>query len=121
VSVFEDFSESLERILQPGPWQQQLVREWVEISRDVNPRIAEAFAARSVDLEQLSVAYMVNAEYFFGHAARNSSWTWHHLKSLALTSQLLQDSPQSHKRIDDLLYLGGITAVRMPKLQTFAL
>ncbi|KAK4193354.1 hypothetical protein QBC35DRAFT_519484 [Podospora australis] len=121
VSVFEDFSESLARSLQAGQpvllsWQQQM-----EISRVVEPPIGAAFGARSVDLEQLSVAYMVNAEDFFGSAARNSSWTWHHLKSLALTSQLLRDTPQNHKRIDNLLYQAGITAARMPKLQDFAL
>ncbi|KAK3373636.1 hypothetical protein B0T24DRAFT_657456 [Lasiosphaeria ovina] len=119
VSVFEDFSEWLAGILQTGqfvPWQPQ-----VEISRVVDPRIAAAFAARSVDLEQLSVAYMVNAEDFFGRTAYNSSWTWHHLKSLALTSQFLRNTMQSRKGIDDLLYLAGITARRMPKLQTLAL
>ncbi|KAK4446456.1 hypothetical protein QBC34DRAFT_486862 [Podospora aff. communis PSN243] len=120
VSVFEGFSESLARILQTGqlmPWQ----RQQVEIYRIIDPRIAAAFAARSVDLEQLSIAYMVNAEDFFGRAVGNSSWTWHHLKSLALTSQILRDTPQSRKGTDDLLYLAGITAPRMPKLQDFAL
>ncbi|GAB1317024.1 Oxoglutarate iron-dependent oxygenase protein [Madurella fahalii] len=119
VSVFEDFSESLARIFPTGqlmPWQPQ-----VEFSRVVDPRIAAAFAARSVELQQLSVAYMVNAEDFFGHAACNSSWTWHHLTSLALTSQLLRDTTQSRKGIDDLLYVAGITARRMPKLQAFVL
>lgn len=117
VSIFEDFSESL-AIRQTGqliPWQLQ-----VEISRVVDPRIAAAFAARSVDLEQLSVAYMVNAEDFFHRAACNSSWTWHRLESLALTSQLLRDT-QSREWIDALLYVAGITALRMPKLQAFVL
>ncbi|KAK3325387.1 hypothetical protein B0H66DRAFT_529430 [Apodospora peruviana] len=50
VSIFEDFSESHARMIgQTGqlmPWQSQ-----VEISRVVDPRIAAAFAARSIDLE----------------------------------------------------------------------
>ncbi|KAH6632554.1 hypothetical protein F5144DRAFT_489282, partial [Chaetomium tenue] len=122
VSVFEEFSESLGRILETGPlmpWQQQ--REELEFYRIVDPRIGMAFAARSVAFEQLSVAYMVNAEDLFSHAARNSSWTWHHLKSLALTSQILRDTLRSRRGIDDLLYLAGNTVSRMPKLQDFAL
>ncbi|KAH8912505.1 hypothetical protein BR93DRAFT_81812 [Coniochaeta sp. PMI_546] len=118
VSIFEDFSESLARICQTGqltPWQPQ-----VEISRVADPRIAAAFAARSVELEHLSVAYMVNAEDFFHRAARNSSWTWNRLESLALTSQLLRDT-QSRKDIDALLCEAGITALRMPRLQALVL
>lgn len=97
------------------PWQPQ-----VEISRVVDPRIAAAFAAWSVDLEQLSVAYMVNAEDFFYRAACNSSWTWHRLESLALTSQLLRET-QNRKDIDALLYVACTTALRMPRLQAFVL
>jgi hypothetical protein len=92
----------------------------MEISRVVDPRIAEAFAARSVDLEQLSIAYMVNAEELLLPRCFNSSWTWHRLESLALTSQLLRDT-QSRKEIDALLHVAGITARRMPRLQAFVL
>ncbi|KAK3385480.1 hypothetical protein B0H63DRAFT_449526 [Podospora didyma] len=42
-------------------------------------------------------------------------------KVLAMTSQLVRDTTQSRKRTDDLLYVAGITARRMPKLQAFAL
>lgn len=92
----------------------------MEFSRVVDPRIAAAFAARSVDLEQLSVAYNVNAEDFFDRAACNPSWTWHRLESLALTSQLLRDT-QGRKGIDALLYVAGVTARRMPRLRAFVL
>lgn len=131
VSVFEDFSENLAGILRttnshfyllpPGPWDGQMV----DIHRKADPQISRAFAARSVDLEQLSLAYMVNAEDFFSCAAGNSSWTWDRLESLALTSQLLRQdattNEKTRKEIDDMLYVAGITAQRMPKLQALAL
>jgi hypothetical protein len=66
VSVFEDFSDNLAAALQVG--NAQLPLSWhqqVDASRIVDFRIGAAFASRSLDLEQLSVSYMVNAEDFF--------------------------------------------------------
>jgi hypothetical protein len=121
--VFEDFSESLAEILHTSAWAtvwDPSVYE-AQIPRVADARIAAAFAARSVDLEQLSVAYMANAEDFFNHVTSNPSWIWQHLNSLALTSTLLRDTPKNGQVIDDLLYLAGNTARRMPKLRVFAL
>ena len=92
----------------------------VEAVRVVDSRIGVAFASRSLDLEQLSVSYMVNAEDFL--AACLPSWTWPHLESLALTSQLLHDSWMRRREdIDALLYAAGMTALRMPRLRTLAI
>jgi hypothetical protein len=58
---------------------------------------------------------MINAEDFFWHACKSTTWTWHHLQSLALTSQLLQ--PTGNRReIDALLCQAGLAALRMPRL-----
>jgi len=95
VSVFEDFSERLAGILDAGQFSNilpprllnlflpDLQKEGVELSRVADPQSIAAFAARSVGLEQLSVAYMINAEDFFHRAACTSYWTWPRLESLA--------------------------------------
>jgi hypothetical protein len=119
VSVFEDFSDNLAAALQVG--NAQLPLSWhqqVDASRIVDSRIGAAFASRSLDLEQLSVSYMVKAEDFF--RACLPTWTWPRLQSLALTSQLLRYT-RSRQEIDALLYEAGITALRMPRLHTLVL
>lgn len=92
-----------------------------EVTQVVDPDAAAAFAARSVGLEQLSVAYVVDAAHFLARATGKSSWTWPYLKSLSLKSQLRWDTTQSTEKINGLLYLAGVTAQRMPKLQTLTL
>lgn len=83
--MFEDFNDNLAVALHnpqfPGHVQ-------VDAVRIVDLRIGTAFASRILDLEQLSVSCMVNAEDFF--PACTQTWTWQHLRSLALTSQLLK-------------------------------
>ncbi|KZL77592.1 hypothetical protein CT0861_12084 [Colletotrichum tofieldiae] len=114
--VFEDFSDNLAVALGNAaqlPWQLQ-----VDGNRIVDPRIGAAFAPRSLDLEQLSVSYMVNAEDFL--QACMPTWTWQRLQSLALTSQLLRQTG-SRLKIDALLYKAGITALQMPRLHTLVL
>jgi hypothetical protein len=106
LSVFEDFNDSLVAAL------------CTDASRIVDARIGAAFASRSLDLDQLSVSYMVNAEDFF--QACTPTWTWQRLQSLALTSQLLRQMG-SREETDALLYQAGITALRMPRLQTLVL
>ena len=90
----------------------------VDASRIVDSRIGAAFASRSLDLEQLSVSYMANAEDFL--RACLSTWTWQRLQCLALTSQLIRHT-RSRQEIDALLYKAGITALRMPRLHTLVL
>ena len=113
--MFEDFNDDLAVALGnpqfPGHLQ-------VDADRIVDPRIGAAFASRSLDLEQLSVSYMVNAEDFFQACTR--TWTWQHLQSLALTSQLLQYMG-SRQEIYALLCGAGIAALQMPRLHTLAL
>lgn len=120
MSVFEDFSGSLAAVLVEDQNQKfTSPRSRVEAVRVVDPAIGAAFAARSLDLEQLSVSYMVEAEDFF--AACRPSWTWPRLDSLALTSQLLCNVWKHGGSIEGLLYEAGTAALRMPRLRALAI
>ncbi|KAJ3520244.1 hypothetical protein NM208_g13790 [Fusarium decemcellulare] len=112
LSLFEDFNEKISHLFNNPPWSR------VQVVRVPNPTVGAALAHKSLDLEQLSVSYMVNAEDFF-HTCM-PTWTWQHLQSLALTSQYLKES-QKHKGISDLLYRAGKVALQMPRLHTFVL
>jgi hypothetical protein len=74
--VFEDFDEDIAAALCNALWPP------VDVSRIVDAMVGTAFASRSLDLEQISVAYMVNAEDFF--QACVPTWIWQRLQSLAL-------------------------------------
>jgi hypothetical protein len=118
LSVFEDFSDDLVIPLQIGNAQ---LPEFMhpDLPTIVNPRIGAAFASRSLDLEELAISYMVNAEDFF--QACTPAWTWQRLQSLAITSRLLRNTAGSRRKIDTLLYKAGITALQMPRLHTLVL
>ena len=115
LSVFEDFDDSLAAALADprlGPMFP------VDAVRTVDPRVGAAFAFRSLDLEELSVSYLSNAEDFF--RACLQTWTWEHLRSLALTSALLQPAG-SRDKIEALLSSAAAAALRMPRLHTLVL
>ncbi|KAH6854041.1 hypothetical protein B0I37DRAFT_441106 [Chaetomium sp. MPI-CAGE-AT-0009] len=116
LSIFEDFDDSLAAALaRLGPLGPVFPVDSVRI---VDPRIGATFASRSLDLEQLSVSYLSNAEDFFGACLQ--TWTWEHLRSLALTSALLQPAGNPG-RIYALLSSAAAAALRMPKLHTLVL
>jgi len=119
LAIFEDFREDLATKMGRENIRGQLNQ--VHPTRIVDPRVGAAFASRSLDLEHLSVAYMINAEDFF--QACNSTWIWERLESLSLTSQLLKyhERPGDQMRINALLHAAGMTALRMPKLHTMVL
>jgi hypothetical protein len=116
LSVFEDFDDSLAAALvDPGLLGPVFSTDPVRI---VDPRVGAAFAFRSLDLEELSVSYLSNAEDFF--RACLQTWTWEHLRSLALTSALLQPAGNRGK-IYALLSRAAAAALRMPRLHTMVL
>jgi len=116
LSVFEDFDDSLAAALgNPGVIGAVFPAGAVRI---VDPRIGAAFASRSLHLEQLSVSYLSNAEDFF--RACLQTWTWEHLRSLALTSASLQPAG-SPSKIHALLSSAAAVALRMPRLHTLVL
>ncbi len=116
LSLFEDFDDSLAAALAGlgvfGPASS------VDPVRIIDPRIGAALAYRSLNLEQLSVSYMSNAEDFF--RACLPTWTWEHLQSLALTSASLQPAGD-RGRIYALLCSAAAAALRMPRLHTLVL
>lgn len=113
--VFEDFNtESAATIARHHP--PAILQE--DPDRNVDPRIGAAFASRSLDLEQLAVSYLLNAEDFF--RACLPTWTFQNLQSLALTSQLLKPTG-SRLETDALLFRAGVSALQMPKLRTLVL
>ncbi|CAH0049085.1 unnamed protein product [Clonostachys solani] len=82
--------------------------------RVTSRQVAQGFAARSLELEHLSVAFMAEARYFMDSAKR--TWTWRELRSLSLTSRLMSRESSSEK-ISHLLQDAGAVALRMPKLE----
>jgi hypothetical protein len=116
LSVFEDFNAEFAvtianrrprpTIMQPSP------------DRNADPRVGAAFAFRSLDIEQLYVSFLLNAEDFFQGCS--PTWTWQNLQSLALTSQLLKPTG-FHLGTNALLCRAGVIALQMPKLRTLVL
>jgi hypothetical protein len=76
--------------------------------------VSRAAANASLELEHLSVSFMVDASYFFH--AREPSWMWPNLTSLALTSRLLAPD-ESPTEIDNMLRAAAAAAMKMPNLE----
>ncbi|KAL7934472.1 hypothetical protein V8C35DRAFT_326894 [Trichoderma chlorosporum] len=81
--------------------------------------LGDIFAKKSCSLERLAVSFMVDAKDIFRHC--KPAWTWSQLKSVTLTSQLLRDNLDAHRRIEDLLCRATALVKRMPKIDTFVL
>jgi hypothetical protein len=75
ISLFEDFNEDYITQFQASILQNILRVDSVRIAE---PVVSAAFAYRSLDLEQLSVSFMVDARDFF--RARQPAWAWNHLQ-----------------------------------------
>lgn len=110
--LFEDFNEQY-----PGCFNKliSLATTSIEIIRTPTFSLSRTVANTSLKLEHLSASFMVEAEYFF--YAREPSWEWPNLTSLALTSQLLAPD-ESPENIDDMLQEAAAAAMKMPNLET---
>ncbi|CAG9972365.1 unnamed protein product [Clonostachys byssicola] len=124
LSVFEDFNETLQSVFQEPehtytaffPTGQSYIGSWnLDRVRKPSREVAEGFAARSLDLEYLSVAFMAEARHFIDGAKK--TWKWHELRSLSLTSRLM-DRESDSQEISHLLRDAGAVALLMPKLET---
>ncbi|KAK1596135.1 uncharacterized protein LY79DRAFT_545484 [Colletotrichum navitas] len=62
---------------------------------------------------------MVDVEEVFRYC--HSRWTWSHLQSLALISQLLQNDQKNSKQIQALLCWPSVLVQNTPTLYTFVL
>ncbi|OBS28219.1 hypothetical protein FPOA_02160 [Fusarium poae] len=115
VTIFEDFNENYLELFQLGRGPDP----------DHNPErvrlpsfgVGVAFARRSLELENLSIAFLIDARDFFD--AFDQRWRWDRLKSLTLTSRAMcKDEPGE---TNYLLTTAAHVAQRMPNLETMTL
>lgn len=104
LTIFENFNESYpERHFE------------CSAIRVPNAAVSRALAHASLHLTTLSASFMVDAGYFF--AARQDSWTWEKLTSLALTSRVLTNDADT-SGINNMLRDAAAAALKMPRLDT---
>jgi hypothetical protein len=104
--IFEDFN----KLLHPE-----------RSTKRANPSLGKALSKSSRFLENLSAAFLVDAEDFFANLwptnEKNSNVIpWENLRTLALTSRLLHPEI-GRRKIDKLLMAAGRAAAFMPKLE----
>ncbi|KAI0853174.1 hypothetical protein F5Y00DRAFT_133950 [Daldinia vernicosa] len=85
-----------------------------------SPEIAMTLLRESRNLEHLSASFVVDAKDFFRpfwpSTPTSTDRSWNKLKTLALTSNLLNPY-QSSAEVNDLLYAAGMAARNMPALR----
>ncbi|KAF3809063.1 hypothetical protein GCG54_00011259 [Colletotrichum gloeosporioides] len=113
VSLFEETSEPYAKI-----FDESYPSFGYGMPRVASRVVSSAVATRSLNLEHLSAAFIVEARDFFKSC--QPSWVWEHLQSLVLTSDTL-----SHKaKLEDvfnLLQNAAKAALSMPRLHTLTL
>ncbi|RWA09898.1 hypothetical protein EKO27_g5197 [Xylaria grammica] len=82
------------------------------------PWVPAFFASKSRSLQHLAISFMVDADDLFQRC--QPTWSWWHLQSIALTSQLLRVW-KDRGQIETLLCRAGVLVQKMPKLHTFVL
>lgn len=123
--VFEDFNKDLAAIL-AEPYSRAYQEGGTVRKMSDFRRIDFVCRIFNLNLEELSISYMVNAEDLFPASPTTRYWDpwptgpWERLQSLALTSQLLQPTT-SRSETNALLCRAGVSALHMPKLRTLAL
>ncbi|KAM0248432.1 hypothetical protein ACHAP5_003375 [Fusarium lateritium] len=80
-----------------------------------SPAVSQKLARASLNLTMLSASFMADAGHFF--AARQDSWIWDKLTSLALTSRVLTDNANPLD-FNNMLRDAAAAALKMPKLDT---
>ncbi|KAL7947352.1 hypothetical protein V8C42DRAFT_363818 [Trichoderma barbatum] len=114
--VFED-SCKFYRILPQNPAIAHQLNHHKSIA--IGEKLGDTFAKRSRRLKNLAVSFMVDAKDILRQC--KSSWKWRQLETVALTSQLLRESSNSHRKIERLLCKAAVLAKQMPELDTFVL
>ncbi|KAF5562995.1 PRANC domain-containing protein [Fusarium phyllophilum] len=109
LTIFENFNESYR-----DTWH-RMTRCPCPTIRVPNPAVSQKLARASLRLKTLSASFMVDAGYFF--AARQRSWTWDMLTSLALTSSTLTNDANPMD-INIMLQSAAAAALKMPSLDT---
>lgn len=89
ISIFEEFDGQLALTRRQDPIHVGLQRD----NLIINQRLVRAFASKTHNLEHISISFMIDARHFFDSCQQ--SYTWHHLRSLTLTSSILtQKAPE---------------------------
>ncbi|EMR65228.1 hypothetical protein UCREL1_7794 [Eutypa lata UCREL1] len=107
LTIFENFNESYPERYSDCP-----------AIRVPNPAVSRKLARASLHLTTLSASFMADAGHFF--AARQDSWTWDKLTSLALTSRVLNNDADTSDT-NNMLRDAAVTALKMPRLETMEL
>lgn len=109
VIFFEDRDDALTNVHTPSSPASE------KHARKPNPYIGVALANKSLGFEHFSATFLVEASDFF--QAYKPEWIWRNLRSLTLTSYLL-DSKRKVDEINGMLQAAGVAALAMPMLQT---
>ncbi|KAK1845891.1 hypothetical protein CCHR01_11501 [Colletotrichum chrysophilum] len=104
--IFENFTQKYPELSDPD-------LEYDPIRTPV-PCMAKALAKASLQLEILSVSFMVDASHFL--CGCECLWEWPNLTSWTLTSRLLAPN-ESTTKIGDMLRTAAQVAMRMPNLR----
>lgn len=85
--------------------------------RTPNRSVGRAVAKASLRLQHLSASFIIEADHFLSAAETEPAWNWPHLRSLTLTSRLL--NVQGDRSImNQILLKAALIALKMPKLET---
>ncbi|KAM7197444.1 hypothetical protein V8F20_006589 [Naviculisporaceae sp. PSN 640] len=107
--LFENFNPEY-------PCRERWMRDPIRVPA---PSVVEEVSRLSLNLEQLSASFLIDAEYFFN--ACQHSWVWSRLRFLSLTTRLM--TPECRVDMDpttleNLLLRAAIVARQMPRLET---
>ncbi|KAH7204647.1 heterokaryon incompatibility protein-domain-containing protein [Fusarium oxysporum] len=115
VTIFEDFNENFLELFALGRG----------LLSNLNPErvrlpyhfLGTVFAARSRQLEHLSVAFIIDARHFFD--ASQPNWRWPQLQTLTLTARAIAKA--NARQVNKLLQTAAQVALNMPELQTLTM
>ncbi|KAL8754825.1 MAG: hypothetical protein Q9199_004068 [Rusavskia elegans] len=116
VVLFEDFNDDYGAVF-------QVFKEFLD-DPDIGPvrtadvALSEALAQASLDFQQLSASFIVDARWFL--RAPQPTWVWNQLTSLVLTSRVLVPQ-ESHAVVNDLLQAAATAAMKMPRIKSMEL
>ncbi|KAI6763735.1 hypothetical protein HG530_007524 [Fusarium avenaceum] len=120
ITIFEDFNKHIMKSVRYDSWRYTNTVFDLDTRRvysNLSCDLANEFVLRSLDLEHLSVSFMINSQHFF-EACRAPS-TWPRLRSLILTTRIMTKG--KHEEIMDEVVAAAAAAQKMPQLETLAI
>ncbi|KAM0189753.1 hypothetical protein ACHAPA_008557 [Fusarium lateritium] len=121
ITIFEDFNEQIMKAVRydrgSHVWMLSGDRDTRRVPSLPARELAEEFASRSLDLEHLSVSFMINFRDF--DMGNDHGVIWPRLRSLMLTTPIMIEG--SHEEINDHIFSAALMAETMPRLETLAI